>query len=165
MIGILHLLLNISYLIYYMYAPYKYDKYIFIFLLFIFLHWICMNGECIITYIYKICNDKNYKKGDNVTELDDFVDLSKSIQSKINVNYKHVYNTIILFIYLTVFLLVYRFIKHRTIKPLILLYINIILVTLYLYNLRTHKNNIFNQIYSVILLTSIYIVYKNKKYK
>ena len=162
--GFIHLTIILIYSLYYFLAPYKYDKYMFTFLLSLFLHWVCLNGECIISYMYKKNKNNNYKPGDDPTNMEDFIELSKYISLKTGINYIYIYNLILLIMYISIILLFYRFIKYKTIKPVSLLYINIIFLFVYMYNIRKYKNETINKIYSIVLLISIVYMIKNKNF-
>ena len=65
-IGILHLFLPIILLLYTIFASKKYDKIVSIFILLLPLHWILLDGECIISLIYKSIKNPEYEIGDNI---------------------------------------------------------------------------------------------------
>jgi hypothetical protein len=69
-IGFFHFLISIFNAVYgFIFKKNRFDYVYIIYSIIVFLSWTFFNGECIITYIIKKHNDKNYKIGDNSTDL------------------------------------------------------------------------------------------------
>ena len=166
LIGLTHISLFIFFIYYSFDFPYKYDKYIFTFILLIFLHWLCLNGECVISFLYKKHTNYKYKLGDDPKELKDFDDLSKDISKYTNIDKNIIRNIFDIILILGILCIFYRFLKYKTIKPIFIVYLNIIIGFIYLYISKQKnyiRNNIYEKIYSIIIIISIIIIYyKNK---
>ena len=165
-IGLIHISLSIFFIYYSLYFPRKYDKYIFTFLLLIYLHWICLNGECVISFLYKKHTISKYKLGENPKELKDLDDLSKDISKYININKNIIDNIINTLLSLGMICIFYRIVKYKTIKPFFIVYLNIIFHIIFLLISKKRSyvhNNIYEKIYSIFIIISILIIhYKNK---
>jgi hypothetical protein len=132
---------------------------LFILFLLLCLHWVLLKGECLISYLYKKNQDPQYYIGKNSSELKDIDDFSKEISVFTGVNEDKINKIVYMLIYITFILLFYRFIKHKTVKPSYILYLNFILLFMYItYLKKNYRNHILEQLYSVILTVSIMII-------
>ena len=162
LIGLLHISLFMYLIFYTLYFPYKYDKNIFIFFLLLCLHWVVLKGECLMSYLYKKIQYPQYYIGKNSNELKDIDDFSKEFSKYTGVNKDKINKIVYMLIYCAFTLLFYRFIKHKTVKPLYILYLNFILLFIYITYLKTnYRNHLLEQLYSVILTVSIIIICVN----
>jgi hypothetical protein len=68
-------------------------------------------------------------------------------------------NMIYMLIYITFISLFYRFLKHKTIKPTLILYFNFIFLLMYIIYLKTkYRNNTIERLYAIFLTISILII-------
>lgn len=168
LVGTIHISLSIFFIYYSLYFPYKYDKYIFSFILLICLNWLCLNGECIISYLYKKHNIQNYKLGTSPTELTDIDDFSIIVSKHTKINKKIIDNLLSFIMFLGVLSIFYRIIRYKTISPFYIVYLNILAFIIYSYisKKKDYKfNNIYEKIYSIIIIISLVTIYnKNKNF-
>ena len=67
MIIFLHLVLILFLAVYYFIFKKKTFDYMYLFLNYIILlQWTCLNGECLMTYVFKMIENKNYIAGENL---------------------------------------------------------------------------------------------------
>lgn len=159
LIGLLHIFTFMSLIFYTLYFPYKYDKLLFILFLILCLHWVVLKGECLMSYLYKKRQDTQYYIGKNSSELKDIDDFSKEFSVYTGIDEDKINKMVYVLIYITFILLFYRFIKHKTVKPLYVLYLNFVLLFMYITYLKTnYRNHLLEQLYSVILTVSIIII-------
>jgi len=132
LIGFFHLFLAFFIIFYSIIASKKYDKYLLVFILITSSHWVFLDGECIISYIYKKLKYKNYKLAET-THCDDIEDTHLFFKEKFDINTKYDFFGIayVLF-FIRVFLL-------QSLKP-----IYIILSTLYFYFIWNYVIKIHN---------------------
>ena len=159
LIGLLHIFIFISLIFYALYFPYKYDNILFILFLILCLHWVVLKGECLMSYLYKKHQDPQYYTGKNSSELKDIDDFSRELSEYTGISKDKINKMVYVLIYITFILLFYRIIKHKTVKPLYVLYLNFVLLFMYLTYLKTnYRNHLLEQLYSVILTISIIII-------
>ena len=123
----------------------KYDKFYLLFAYFIIFHWTLLNGECLITYWYKLKDNKNYKPG------------SKSTNSELDEIFGKYKNIIGIIAFIIVNLNLYLICKRKNIN---MSYYNIFLLIFifYMYFLYTTKDtqskkyNSTNRFYTFILI-------------
>lgn len=159
LIGLIHILVFLSLLFYALLARYKYDKVIFILFLLLCIHWVVLKGECLVSYLYKKQKDKTYYIGKNASELKDLDDFSEEFSRYTGIDKNKINNTIYILIYITFITLFYRFIKHKTVKPLLILYLNFIFLLIYIVYLKTkYRNNTLERLYAMFLTISIIVI-------
>jgi hypothetical protein len=159
LIGFIHLLVFFSLLFYALIASYKYDKIIFILFLLLCIHWVVLKGECLISYLYKKNKDNTYHIGKNSSEMKDIDDFSEELSRYTEIDKNKINNMIYMLIYITFIALFYRFLKHKTIKPILILYLNFIFLLMYIIYLKTnYRNNTIERLYAVFLTISILII-------
>jgi len=157
--GLIHILIFTFLIFYALFSPYKYDKYVFILFLLLCIHWLILKGECLISYLYKKRQEPNYYIGKNPSEMKDIDDFSEEVSVYTKINKDKIKNTIYILIYISFTLLFYRFIKHKTVKPLLILYFNFIFLIMYIMYLKTnYRNNIMEHLYVIFLTISILII-------
>ena len=159
LIGFIHLLVFFSLLFYALFASYKYDKIIFILFLLLCIHWVVLKGECLMSYLYKKNKDKTYYIGKNSSELEDLDDFSEEVSGYTGIDKNKINNIIYMLIYITFIALFYRFLKHKTIKPTLVLYLNFIFLLMYIIYLKTkYRNNTIERLYAIFLTISLLVI-------
>jgi hypothetical protein len=144
---ILHLIVTVYYVFYEFLIKNKdkYDNIYCIMVYFLILHWTLLNGECIITYWFKLVDNKKYKAGTSSTTGDFDVIFGK---------YK---NQIAIFIFISIFLNLYLICRRKNIN-ISYYYLFITIFTAYLYVLYSTKNTLtekyylINKFYTFILI-------------
>jgi hypothetical protein len=132
----------------------KLDYIYCIFSYFLILHWTLLNGECIITYLYKLSENKNYSYGTSVTKGDLDVIFGK---------YK-MYVVIILFILImfNLFLICNR--NSIDLNYFYLFFFIWFSYGYYLYNVKNTSSKsyfLINKFYSLVLIIFGIIFYQN----
>ncbi len=156
-IGLLHFVLPLIYIIYLFFAPVKWDPYMFIWFNILTLHWILFNNECIISYIHKKLENPNYKMGEDV-KVKDMINVFTKIMSE-----KMAGMLVDIINYGTFIAIFIRFFIFKSIKPIVMVYMTLILFGLYNYFVRTNlidKYPLFKAFISIIILYNLYLIYK-----
>lgn len=147
LMGILHFALFVLTTIYVFVFTKKtrLDILFIIYFLLVNIHWVFFNGECVIAYIYKKYYDKDYKAGEQSTDLSDI--------SSIFGNFP--YMNVLVLVMLAVYLYnVYVVTIRNDFSPL-LIYILIISYVVYVLSMRTQYKS-FTKTYSYFHLV-IYV--------
>jgi hypothetical protein len=124
----------------------KYDYIYLAFIYFILLHWILLDGECIISYLYKKIKNNNYSLGDNFRN-DDFYYVFGNYKNKVLM----IYNLMLLF---NIYIVCNRNnINNYFICIYLMLYIYFVLYFSYLSGTLINKKFIFiYYMYNIILI-------------
>ena len=163
-IGIIHLLLPVLLLLYTLFAPLQYDKVVLIILLLAPLHWVLLEGECVLSYLYKKCKNQEYKLGDNV-ELNDIVDGFEYIKHHTGINIEYVLKNRtsgdnFMIVYL---LFLSRVIVYKSVHPTYIPYLVILFLLYTCYFARNYKtfDTTTKNVYKWFsILFSVYIIKK-----
>ena len=139
-IGIIHLLLPVLLLLYTLFAPLQYDKVVLIILLLAPLHWVLLEGECVLSYLYKKCKNQEYKLGDNI-ELNDIADGFEYIKHHTGINIEYVLKNRtsgdnFMIVYL---LFLSRVIVYKSVHPTYVPYLVILFLLYTCYFARNYK--------------------------
>ena len=110
----------------------KYDIIYITLIFFKLLHWTMLNGECILTYLYKKNKNKNYKAGQKLFESE-----YSSVYGNMTNQLKHIHN---LFTMISFYLILSR--NNISLIPRISI---IILYQVYYHSLHNYKNHSENE--------------------
>jgi len=115
-IGIIHILLYFILIIYALFAPYRYDRYLFLLIILFPISWTLLDGECIISYLCKKHKNTNYCIGENKFDYPDMDEAWAFFEKKVgtkNTNFlKKMADTKIVILFI-----IYRFYLMKTIQP------------------------------------------------
>lgn len=128
----------------------SYDIYFITLWSFIVMHWVFINGECILTYLYKKRKDPKYVIGTNPSDMPDM---------KINNTFMYILFIIVnVMIFINMIVIFYR---NKDLIPLYLSFTSILLILIYI-NLIRINNKKYNHLFGFILFTiagSTYFTY------
>lgn len=162
LIGLLHYSVPIIHSLYLIFAPLKWDVYMFIWLNILVLHWILLKNECLISYIHKKFHNPNYKIGEDVN-VKDMTNVFTGFMSENNAII--LVNIINYGVFIGLFL---RFFIFKSVHPIITC-ITFILFAIYTFLIKlnlTDKFPLFKIILVISILSNFYLVYRynlNKK--
>lgn len=159
LIGLLHYIVPIIHLIYLIFAPLKWDVYMFIWLNILVLHWVLLKNECLISYIHKKIHNPNYKIGEDVN-VKDMTNVFTGFMSENNAII--LVNIINYGLFIGLFL---RFFIFKSINPIIITYITFILFAIYTFLIKlnitdTFPFSLFKIILVISILSNFYLVYR-----
>lgn len=146
-ISLLHWFISVIPIIYIICFPSTYDPIAITLTLLLFSHWCFLNGECVISFLYKKLKDGNYKAGQEVLSMDDMGINNKFLKILLHVN-----ETIAIIIILIVF---YR---NRNLFPFANFIIILVAMFTYVISLRLN-NKVITNISGISMLTLIVISY------
>jgi hypothetical protein len=134
---ILHLIVTVFYVFYEFLInnKSKYDNIYCIMVYFLIFHWTLLNGECIITYWFKLIDNKKYIAGSSSTTGDFDTIFGK---------YK---NQVAIFVFTLIYYNLYLICNRKNIN-LSYYYLFITIFTFYLYMLYNTKNTLTEKYYS-----------------
>jgi hypothetical protein len=150
-IGYIHILIVILLSTYVLWGRPQWDTYYLIILLSILFSWVVLKNECIVSYLYKLSLNPNYKLGQD-HRPQDFIDVLGANGSK-----AFVYYLIVMYL-LNLIIISWRL--HADIKIKFWLVCSIINYIAYI-SLRKVVPNL--TIFSIVYLITIFVLVKNLK--
>jgi hypothetical protein len=115
-IGICHIILPLLMILFVVVAPIWVDKWMFLYVTMLGLHWVVLNGECLISYLYKVGKNASYTSG-STKELEDINDVLILLEQRYGLSYKVLHTLMGIINVLALLLVVVRFIILKSVKP------------------------------------------------
>jgi hypothetical protein len=159
MCGIMHFILFVITAIYIFIFPNKIwiDILYILYFLFVNIHWVFLDGECIVAYIYNKFLDKSYKRGSEPSKNQDIMDLFNNI---IDEKYIHIIILLLLILYLyNVF-----FVLKRNNFNLVIISLVIISYIIYITLMRIKANFAKKYSYVHLIIYLFTLIYYMKKF-
>jgi hypothetical protein len=160
-IGLLHLLVPICTLIYTFTAPLKYDKYAFVYMVLLALHWVLLNGECVISYTYKVFKTPTYQLGDS-HHLEDMHDFMEFVNEKTHVPMPFLRFMVNALNFAALIIILCRMLIYASVQPNVIVIAYMIQIAIYFAIIRMQpsptSNNIkrtYSVLYALSLLTML----------
>ncbi len=139
-IGILHIAIPFIMMLYVMFAPVWLDKWMFLYVTLLGLHWAVLNGECLISYIYKVGKNSSYAPG-STKELEDINEVLMLLEQQYGLSYKGLHTLMGIINVMALLLVVLRFIVLESVKPEWAPWVVISLIYVYIATMRLNINN------------------------
>lgn len=139
-IGICHIMLPLLMILFVVAAPIWMDKWMFLYVTLLGMHWVVLNGECLISYLYKVGKNGSYTSG-STKELEDINDVLISLEQRYGLSYKVLHRLMGIINILALLLVVGRFIILKSVKPVWASWVLIGLIYAYIATVRQNINS------------------------